>query len=73
MKLSVDSIVFVDLLVEYLEKFHSHLFYMIMSVLFSNSVSIFLQYSYDIMSQVLSISPSSSQACGGIGNIMLDY
>ena len=83
-------------LIEYLERFDSHLLYMFMSLLFSNSVSLSLQYSYEIMSQALRgqiqmvvynypslssscstsrrsnrISPCSSRACGGIGNIIL--
>jgi len=48
MKLNVDSIVVVDLLVEYLEKIEFPFIVYFMSMLFSNSVSLFLQYSYEI-------------------------
>jgi len=51
--LSVDYIVVVGVLIEYLERFDSHLLYMFMSLLFSKFVNLFLQYSYEIMSQVL--------------------
>ena len=53
MQLSVDSIVVVCILVEYMEIFHFHLLYMFTSLLVSKSVSLCLQYSYEIMSQVL--------------------
>ena len=50
MQLSVDSIVVVCLLVEYLEIFHFHLLYIFTSLLVSNSTSLCLQYSYESMS-----------------------
>jgi len=50
MQLSVYSTVVVGVLVEYLKIFRSHLLYMFMSMLLSNSMSLHMQYSYEILS-----------------------